>query len=68
MFTLPQLIAIRSALTVQHKSVLRLAAKEGQPESVAAEYRKVGQEVTELFNAVGAEIVKMEQAAKQVKK
>lgn len=64
MFQLDALRVIKAALTVQAKSVGRLAAKEGQPESVAAEYRKVGQEIIEVFKVVDAEIVKAEQAAK----
>ena len=68
MFDLKQLAVIKAALVVQSKSVMRLAAKEGQPESVAQEYRKVGQEIAEVFKVVEAEHVKLEQAAKAGKK
>lgn len=37
------------ALVAMEKSVQRLAAKEGQPDSVAAEYRKVGQQIAGLM-------------------
>ena len=68
MFDLKQIAVIKAALVVQSKSVMRLAAKEGQPESVAQEYRKVGQEIAEVFKVVEAEQVKLEQLAKAGKK
>lgn len=68
MFSLKELLAIAKALVMQEKSVQRLAAKEGQPETVAIEYRKVGQEISELFKKVNAEINKLEVAANAAKK
>lgn len=38
-----------TALVMQQKSVMRLSAKEGQPESVAAEYRKVAKSIDDLL-------------------
>lgn len=49
MFSVSELKVIAAALVVQEKSVLRLAAKEGQPESVAAEYRKVATEIQSVL-------------------
>lgn len=60
MFTKVEMMAIARALVVQEKSVQRLAAKEGQPESVAAEYRKVGAEIADLIKKVNIEIHKVE--------
>lgn len=51
-YDVKQLKVIAAALVVQEKSVNRLAAKEGQPESVAAEYRKVSQEIGEVMKVV----------------
>jgi hypothetical protein len=61
-----QLKVIAAALVVQEKSVNRLAAKEGQPESVAAEYRKVSQEIGEVMKIVIRDID--EKVSKAVKK
>lgn len=55
MFTLDELKVIASALVVQEKSVSRLAAKEGQPESVAAEYRKVSGQIVAVMRKVMSE-------------
>lgn len=41
--------------------MLRLAAKEEQPDSVAAEYRKVASEISDLLKKCQLEIVKLEQ-------
>lgn len=54
MFTVSELKVLGSALLVQEKSVLRLAAKEGQPDTVAAEYRKVAAEIQMLLRKVAA--------------
>lgn len=56
MFTVAELQMIVKALALQEKSVLRLAAKDEQPESVAAEYRKVGGEIVSLLRKVMSEI------------
>lgn len=53
-FTVAELKVLGSALLVQEKSVLRLAAKEGQPDTVAAEYRKVAAEIQMLLRKVAA--------------
>lgn len=66
MFTLSELKVIAAALVVQEKSVLRLAAKEGQPESVAAEYRKVANEIQSVMRKVVNGIDEMSKG--QVKK
>lgn len=58
MFTKGELSDIAAALMVQSKSVARLAAKEGQPESVAIEYRKVGSRIDSLYKKVVAEMDK----------
>lgn len=62
MFTKAELMDIAAALVVQSKSVARLAAKEGQPESVAVEYRKVGARIDGVYKKVvqllDAEVVK----------
>lgn len=60
MFTKEELVGIGSALVIQEKSVNRLAAKEGQPQSVAVEYRKVAGEVANLIKKVNQEILKLE--------
>lgn len=39
--------------------MLRLAAKEGQPETVAAEYRKVAQEIQQVMRKVVSEVDKL---------
>lgn len=44
------------------KSVQRLAAKDGQPETVANEYRKVSVEIGDLVKAVTLEVVKLQAA------
>lgn len=43
----------------------RLAAKEGQPESVAVEYRKVAARVADLIRKVGDEVRALEAAKDQ---
>lgn len=40
---------VNQALLQMEKSVQRLAAKEGQPEPVAVEYRKVGKQIADLM-------------------
>lgn len=69
MFTLNELLVIRQALVVQKKSVERLSNKEGQPESVAAEYRKVGAEILGVQNHLDMEVRKLQEveAAKNKK-
>lgn len=64
MFTIAELKVLGSALLVQEKSVLRLAAKEGQPDTVAAEYRKVASEIQTLLRKVAAEVDKLVEAGK----
>ncbi len=61
MFTKTELVAILKALTLQEKSVLRLAGKEEQPESVAAEYRNVANSIADLMKKCNLEIAKLEQ-------
>lgn len=70
MFALNELLIIRSSLVVQSKSVQRLAAKEGQPESVALEYRKVFDDISSVMKHVEMEITKIQvdEKNKQVKK
>lgn len=58
MFTKIELDVISKALMVQLKSVERLAAKEGQPETVALEYKKVAGQIVNLMRKVNDEIVK----------
>lgn len=65
MFTKNELVNIGKALVLQEKSVQRLAAKEGQPDSVAVEYRKVAVEIGDLLKKVTIELSKMEQDAKK---
>lgn len=64
MFTVAELKVLAAALLVQEKSVLRLAAKEGQPETVAAEYRKVAAEIQALLRKTVGEIDKLSQVKK----
>lgn len=52
------------ALVLQEKSLQRLAAKEGQPDSVAVEYRKCSVEVGDLIKKVTLEIVKLDAVKK----
>lgn len=59
-FSKSEMMAILRALVVQEKSVQRLAAKEGQPDSVAQEYRKVGAEIADLIKKVNLELHKVE--------
>lgn len=59
MFTKAELMDIAAALVVQGKSVARLAAKEGQPESVAAEYRKVAVRIDSVYKKVMLELDKV---------
>ena len=59
MFTRKELVSIQAALKVQQASVTRLAAKEGQPDSVAAEYRKVSGEIADLQRKVQVEVDKL---------
>lgn len=42
------------------KSVQRLAAKDGQPETVAVEYRKVGSEIADCVKSFTLQIHAME--------
>lgn len=65
MFTVAELRVIASALIVQSKSVARLAAKDGQPEPVAAEYRKVGAEILSVQKKVDQELDKLVASAKK---
>lgn len=60
MFNKYDLVMILKALVLQEKSVLRLAGKDEQPESVAAEYRKVASEIAELMKKCNLEIAKLE--------
>lgn len=66
MFSMSELKQIGKALVAQEKSVQRLAAKEGQPDTVAAEYRKVGMEIGELLKKVSVQhsVLEQEQAVK----
>lgn len=64
-FTKSQLLVVEKALSLAEKSASRLAAREGQPEAVAAEYRRYGVEVAQLIKDVQSEIVALD---RQVKK
>lgn len=64
MFNKVQLVMIGKALVQAEKSASRLAARDGQPESVAAEYRKFGADVGDLIKFVNIELVKMDAAKK----
>lgn len=64
MFTLDELKQIGAALVLQEKSVMRLSQKEGQPESVAAEYRKVAGVIAALLRKVSTEQDKLAQVKK----
>lgn len=64
MFTKSDLVMILKALVLQEKSVLRLAGKDEQPESVAAEYRKVAAEIGDLMKKCNLEIAKLENVKK----
>lgn len=55
MFTKAELAMIAIALAAGIKSAMRLAAKDEQPENVAAEYRKTIGTLTMLRNKVVAE-------------
>lgn len=66
MFSFDELKAIAAALVVQEKSVLRLAAKDGQPDTVAAEYRKVAAQIQVVMRKVVAALDDMQ--TKQAKK
>lgn len=57
MFSKSELAVIGAALVMQLKSVLRMAAKPGQPETVAVEYRKVAQSIDQLCKKVNAALV-----------
>lgn len=59
MFSSLELSVIASALVVQEKSVGRLAAKDGQPESVANEYRKVAESIRVVMRHVQEEAHKL---------
>ena len=63
-FTLDELKVIAGALVVQEKSVMRLAAKEGQPENVAAEYRKVRGEIEKVMRKVIMQVDELTQVKK----
>lgn len=56
MFSLQELTMFVKALALQEKSVLRLAAKDEQPDSVAAEYRKVATDIATLMRKVVAQM------------
>ena len=66
MFNLKELLVIAGALVVQQKSVMRLAQKEGQPETVALEYRKVSGEIESILKKVNGLVVS-EQSKKEGK-
>lgn len=59
MFTAAELKFIVSALAMAAKSAQRLANREGQPESVAAEYRKVLADQSQLLRKAQVELDKM---------
>lgn len=59
MFTAVELKMIATALSMSAKSAQRLAARDGQPETVAAEYRKVLGETAVLQRKVLAELDKI---------
>lgn len=65
MFTLPELQLIVNALAMSAKSAQRLSAREGQPESVAAEYRKVIGEVSAVQRKALTEMDKLKAPAKK---
>lgn len=57
MFNKSELHVIGTALVMQIKSVLRMAAKPGQPDTVAAEYRKVSKQIDDLLKKVNGLLV-----------
>lgn len=59
MFTATELKRIVTALTMAAKSAQRLANREGQPESVAAEYRRVLAEDSVLVRKAQVELDKL---------
>lgn len=59
MFNRDELLAIATALAAAIKSAMRLAAKDEQPENVAAEYRKTIGTLTMLRNKVVSESDKL---------
>lgn len=69
MFSLEEWNDVAAAMVVQIKSVERLARKEGQPDSVANEYRNVHRRLLDVSAKVVAERDKVAAIAKaQVKK
>lgn len=56
---------IAKALVAMEKSVLRLAAKDEQPDTVAAEYRKVAVELGNLLRKVSSEVAKQDLPVKK---
>lgn len=63
-----KLMIVSKALAAAEKSAQRLAAKEGQPEAVAMEYRKFGVGIATLIKEVDAEIVRLDSPKKKQKK
>lgn len=64
MFNAQELQVIVNALGMAAKSAQRLSAREGQPESVAAEYRKVIGEVAAIQRKALTELDKLKAAKK----
>lgn len=64
MFSKEELVQIANALVMQEKSVNRLAARDGQPPTVAVEYRSVAAVIAGLLKKVNMEIHKLEQVKK----
>jgi len=52
-FDAAELRILRFALVQFEKSILRAAAKPGQPENVAAEFRKSAETVSNLIRKMG---------------
>lgn len=65
MFSVEELKMIVSGLQMAVKSAQRLANREGQPETVAAEYRKVNAEMALLLRKAQLEMDKAAKAAKK---
>lgn len=65
MFTTAELAVLLKALSGMSKSLMRLAAKDEQPDSVAAEYRRVGSVVADLFRKVRVEYDKASAVVKK---
>lgn len=64
MFSLSELRLIRQSLTLNEKSVIRLANKEGQPDGVVSEFRKTRDAIMACMRHVEQDYVEQEAAEK----